>query len=205
MVIIIDGYNLLKHLFPKEKGKLDKQRSQLIRELGFYKAKKSEGIREIVLVFDGGEFGHASREIKSGITVIFSGRKESADDWIVRFVERNKGKEMMLISRDKELVSRCHRHDVEAVNVADFYDIVQNTILDEVGRDLSSQQESVKKYDRNGDISSEALDIMMEQAPLDMYNKDDLPLDEQKHKKKKGRSRKPSREERKRIAKIKKL
>ena len=46
MILVIDGYNLLRHLFLKEKGKLDKQRKQLIRNLGFYKKKKKWDIEE---------------------------------------------------------------------------------------------------------------------------------------------------------------
>lgn len=197
MIIIVDGYNLLKHLFHRVKGKLDKQRQQLIKELGFYKKKKGK-ITEIVLVFDGGRESRATREILSGITVVFSGQQNSADDWIAEYVARHKDKEIILITRDRELISRSG--GVTPLNVADFYDIVQNELLDEVGTEMQVRSEgAIEKYE---DGKSEALDIFMEQAPVEVYEKkDELPVAV----KKKGRTRAPSKKEKELISKLKKL
>ena len=63
MIIIIDGYNLLKQVFPRVKRKLDKQRKKFISQLGYYKKQKLETIKDIIVVFDGGFFNHATREI----------------------------------------------------------------------------------------------------------------------------------------------
>jgi hypothetical protein len=206
MIIVVDGYNLLKHVFHRVKGRLDKQRKQLIKELGFYKKKKSK-LSEIVLVFDGGRESRATREILSGITVIFSGQQESADDWIVEYVERHKEQEIILVTRDRELISRCKSENLESsagevtpLNVVDFYDIVQNELLKEIGTEMQVRSEgAVKKYE---DGKSEALDILMEQASVEAYEKkDELPV----AKKKKGRTRTPSKEEKKLIAKLDKL
>jgi hypothetical protein len=206
MIIVVDGYNLLKHVFHRVKGRLDKQRKQLIKELGFYKKKKSK-LSEIVLVFDGGRESRATREILSGITVIFSGQQESADDWIVEYVELHKEQVIILVTRDRELISRCKSENLESsagevtpLNVVDFYDIVQNELLKEIGTEMQVRSEgAVKKYE---DGKSEALDILMEQASVEAYEKkDELPV----AKKKKGRTRTPSKEEKKLIAKLDKL
>ena len=42
MVLLIDGYNLLRNIFHKQKGKLDKQRKDLIQQLSYYKKKKNQ-------------------------------------------------------------------------------------------------------------------------------------------------------------------
>ena len=109
MIVIIDGYNLLKQVFYKVKGKLDAQRKHFIKQLGHYKSKKGDGIKEIIVVFDGGHFRHATREIHSGIVVVFSGQKSSADQWIAEYVEKHKGKEFLLVSKDRELISKCKK------------------------------------------------------------------------------------------------
>lgn len=203
MIIIVDGYNLLKHLFPKEKGKLDKHRDLIVSQLGFYKKKKAT-IKEIVLVFDGGHWAHATREIRHGITVIFSGQKQNADDWIVDYVGRMKGEELMLITRDKELISRCSKW-VEAISVVDFYDIVQNALLDEVYVDMKEGSETgLKKYEQEDkvgvpEIESEALDVLMKQVSLEGYDK----LDERVVSRQKQDT--PSKKDKKRLSKIKKL
>jgi predicted RNA-binding protein with PIN domain len=204
MIVIVDGYNLLKHLFPKEKGKLDKHRDLIVSQLGFYKKKKEGKIKEIVLVFDGGHWSHATREIRHGITVIFSGQDQNADDWIVDYVERMKGEELLVVTRDKELISRCSTY-AEAVSVVDFYDIVQNVLLDEVSEDLKKSSESgIKKYEQEDkvgvpEIHSEALDVLMKQISLEGYDK----LEERVASRQKTET--PSKKDKKRLSKIKKL
>ena len=136
MIIVIDGYNLLKAIFPRVKGKLDKQRDQLIRQLGFYKKQKSDTSKGIVLVFDGGRISRATREVRAGVVVIFSGQKMSADDWIIDYVERNQDKELMLVTRDRGLIAQCRKHNVEVLKVMDFYHIMQTRLLEGVESDL---------------------------------------------------------------------
>ena len=208
MIIIIDGYNLLQQIFPHVKGRLDKQRAQLIRQLGFYKKERADKIKDIVIVFDGGYIRRATREVRGGVTVIFSGQRMSADDWIADYVERKKGKDLMLVTRDRELIERCKKNNVEVLKGTDFYDIVQSRLLQSVELKLIKDvgDGGVKKYEHDkgiDEIESEALDLLMEQAPVDFYEKEDVQkaADE----KKKGRSQTPSKKEKKRIAKIKKL
>ena len=74
MIILIDGYNLLKQVFPHIRGKLDAQRKFFVQQLGFYKHKKAKDIKDIIVVFDGGQLSHATREVWDGIVVIFSGQ-----------------------------------------------------------------------------------------------------------------------------------
>ena len=207
MILIIDGYNLLKHIYPRVKGKLGKQRDELIRQLSFYKKKRSDGIKDIVIVFDGGQWGKATREIINGVVVVFSGQNRSADDWIVDYSERNSGREMMLVSRDRELIKLCREYNVEPFGVSDFYDLLQNALLEEVKSDLSvsSSSDFVEKYDKesaNEDIDSEALDILMAQTSFHDYEKEDSFLEGHA---KKGKSRMLSKKEKKLIKKIKKL
>lgn len=209
MIIVVDGYNLLKQVFPREKGKLDIHREQLIRQLGFYKKQRADKVKEIILVFDGGYQARATREIRHGVVVIFSGQKRSADEWIIDYVERNKEKEIMLVTRDREIIDTCRKYGAEPLHVVDFYDIVQSRLLELVEQEMtrdSSQatHSSATKYEHKHSarqIESEAPDLLMEQAPLDAYKKDDEPPVERK----KGKSHRPSKDEKRRMKKIKKL
>ena len=213
MIIVIDGYNLLKAIFPRVKGRLDKQRDQLIRQLGFYKKQKSDTIKGIVLVFDGGRISRATREVRAGIVVIFSEQKMSADDWIIDYVERNQNKELMLVTRDRELIAQCRKHNVEVLKVMDFYRIMQTRLLERVESDLQADQSGadqsgadVQKYERDDEIheiDSEALDLLMEQASVDLSEKEEDRS--QVSDSRKGRADTPSKKEKKRLAKLKKL
>jgi len=190
MIIVIDGYNLLHHVFPGAKGKLTKHRDTLIRHLGFYKSKKKH---EIVIVFDGGVIGRAMREIHRGVVVIESGQKRSADDWIVDYVQRNKQHSFLLVSRDRELAHRCKEHaDVDVIDAKDFYDLVQSYIFEDVQQELTSPGGPVEKFDRDddddemlGEIDSAALDLLMSGADVEAALKDkeeDVPSRQSKKK-----------------------
>lgn len=183
MIVIVDGYNLIKHVFHKIKGKLEGQRNQLIKELGYYKNKKASTIDQIILVFDGGFTSHADRQVRNGVVVVFSGNKDSADDWIIKFTEKHKNKEMLLVTKDNKLRAECKRYSADSVDVYDFYDIIQNTILEDIEKEFKLDNNvQVSKYEddyihderlegfEGGD--SVALDILMSQADLSDFRKD---------------------------------
>ncbi|MBU4269949.1 NYN domain-containing protein [Candidatus Dependentiae bacterium] len=184
MIVIIDGYNLLKQVFNKVKGKLDIQREQLIKELIFYK-KTNVQIKEIIVVFDGGLSLHSERQIKNGIVVIFSGQKISADDWIFEYVEKNKNKEILLVTKDNELKTKCKKCGADAIDVFDFYDIVLNTITAQVEFKFDKNENKIQKIESDDYVleqlcdfkpkSSEALDVLMSHIDIDFAKKDNEP------------------------------
>lgn len=168
MIILIDGYNLLRYVFPKAKGELDRQRTQFIKLLGYYKQKKQEVIKEIIVVFDAGPFRHASREIHSGITVMFSGQKSNADEWIIAYVKRHKEYEIALITRDRALKESCKQYGVMAIDIDDFYSGVK-ALLQEKKEEQVLLQGDIVRYDDDNfyldtmfpDVDEDALHIMM--------------------------------------------
>src|SRR5579862_3602860 len=101
MIIVIDGYNLLKHIFLSDKKSFEKQHQIYIRQLAYYKHKKQAEIKDMLIVFDAGPERHATREVKSGIVIIFSGQKSSADAWITDYTKRHKGQEILVVTTDK--------------------------------------------------------------------------------------------------------
>ncbi len=213
MIILIDGYNLLRHIFPKEKGLLEKQREQLILQLGFYWSKKKDEIKEIIVVFDAGPLRHATREIKAGVAIIFSGQKSSADEWILHYVEKHHNRDVLLVSLDRKLVQSCEEFDIVSMGVDEFYHTLKNFLMREVdGKDRKNVLSSVERYepidlyedDGREQESRSALDLLMEEASLHVMQKDDDTVS-QKHKRKGGTSKKLSKKKRKRYAKIKKL
>lgn len=192
MIVIVDGYNLIKQIFHKINGNLENQRNQLIKELGYYKQKKKHSIDQLVLVFDGGFSSHADRQIHNGIVVIFSGNREIADDWIIRYTKKHLNEEMLLVTRDKKLQISCKRYGADPIGVYDFYDIVQNTILEDVEKEfrINNDGPALKQSDYilNDQLegfsqgNNKALDILM--SKIDVVNTDkDEEKFEVKHKK----------------------
>ena len=209
MIVIIDGYNLLRQVFYKIKGKLDLQRKHFIKQLGHYKSKKADEIKDIIIVFDGGHARHATREVHNGIVVIFSGYKNSADEWIADYVQNHKEKEFLLVSKDKELISNCKKYGADAIGGEDFYNIVQNSILEDLQENVKFGADgSITKYEDIDDIydlpktNSKMLDLLMEQTAIEINKKEE---DEEEKKHKKSKSKKISKKEKQVLRKIKKL
>ena len=101
MKLIIDGYNLLKHIVGADF--VDEQRRKMfIEQIARYSHKK---MLPILLVFDGGPSIYPSREKHNGVEVVYSGTKESADDYIKQYIEDVPTHNLMLISSDRELVN----------------------------------------------------------------------------------------------------
>jgi len=221
MILIIDGYNLLKQIFAGAPKNMAKQRDAFIHQLGWYQKLKSESIDQIIVVFDGGPEKHATREIKSGVVVIFSGVKSSADSWIIHFVEKNKDKEIFLISMDNGLKKECAQFNVDAFSVFDFYNILQETIMattDDIFAGQPVQQREAEKYNHTNvynDLDEEfaqtqphahaGLDLLMEQTSTDIPREKLIKDDKEALKARCGKSHTLSKKEKRLISKIKKI
>lgn len=180
MIIIIDGYNLLKHIFPGVKNSsLDKQKIPLIRQLTYYKTSKDRDIKEILIVFDAGPSNHATRSVKSGVVIVYSGSRSSADDWILSFVERNKNNDVLVVTLDRALREACCKLGADWLDVYEFYNILQQRILSDLQTTTSSDDQeisSLEKYENitldemeNHTINTVALDLLMEQAAGQLF------------------------------------
>src|SRR5690625_532160 len=89
-ILIVDGYNLIganKELFSESKVSLELAREELITALAEYQMVTTF---EIIIVFDAYEVKSMESIFqKHGITVIFTKEKETADEYIERFVHDN--------------------------------------------------------------------------------------------------------------------
>ncbi len=128
MIIIIDGYNLLRAIHFRTEGKLTNERNQLVDDLGLYKTFKNH---EIIVVFDAGPAIHATQQVDHGVVVQFSGQGSTADDWIYEFVQSVPQKEKLLVSRDRSLVDMCKNYGTEQFDPEAFYRRMQEVIAGE--------------------------------------------------------------------------
>ncbi len=209
MIVLIDGYNLLKQIFPKQKNQLFKQREELIKQLGFYKRLRPD-IKELIIVFDGGVFSHATREIHRGVVVIFSGNRQSADDWILQHIHKNKGKEFLLITLDHNLILKAEELGVASMSVFDFYALLKNCIEDEALGSMIDKKKigPLVKYEEKDnfeELHSEALDLLMDEATLNSYELEKKLKEDEEENDSFLRKRKLKKRERFLLKKIKKL
>lgn len=215
MIIVIDGYNLLKQVFPGSKTTLERQRNAFVQQLAYYKSKKAKEIQEIVVVFDAGPSQHATRETKSGIVVVFSGVKSSADNWIVNFIQRNKGKEMLVITLDREIRDACKKEKVDTLGVFEFYKLLQSNIVLDAQDAFVAPEDALtelEKYEpadfdmpEAAQPNNKALDLLMEQATVRMEVEKDDDKEGAADQVRASKGHALSKKEKRMIGKIKKL
>jgi predicted RNA-binding protein with PIN domain len=169
-MFFVDGYNLLKYAYPHNDATFSRQRDLLVDELAYYKSKKNIAI---TVVFDGGLASRAERTIHRGVIVIFSGQKQSADEWIIEHVAQGRGSERLVVTRDRRLADACRASGADVVDTHDFYRILQDVILDDASRVLSQgsyrgQGEAIK-FEGSGE--NEVLDLLMEHVDVSSYDK----------------------------------
>lgn len=125
MILIIDGYNLLKSISNKsfiDKLSIDK----FIKKLEKYKKLKHH---KIIVVFDGGDFSWSDyTKLKSKIIVIYSGQKVNADNYIIKYLKDNKNKDILVISSDNEISSFAQSLNIPSINSDLFYHILSQSL-----------------------------------------------------------------------------
>ncbi len=192
MIVLIDAYNLIKMALGKSQIK-DTERTRFIADLGRYAKRKKLAI---VAVFDGGSSTWASRESAQGITVIYAGIKQSADDYIKEYLSGNKGKDLLLISSDRELASYASQLNVPSLGALEFYSLMQlaNQTLE------VNASNHVPGVVKTSDQEHPELDLLMEQDSAPSYKQE-----EKAPSRTKGLSKQLSKIERQLLDKIKKL
>ncbi len=121
MIIVIDAYNMLKHIYPK-RYVAEEDTHRFITKISKYAAQRGH---LIFLVFDGGPYEWVHREKVAGIQLVYSGHHESADDVIRHYLTVYKDRDLLLVSTDRELGRKASRLGIASIDSADFYPLVQ--------------------------------------------------------------------------------
>lgn len=211
MIVVIDGYNMLRQIFPGIKGKLDAQRNYLIQQLSSYKAQKKDSIRDIVIVFDAGPINRATREVHHGIVVMYSGQSSNADEWIIQYVQKHKEQELIIVTKDRGVIQACKPYNIQELDGQSFYQIIRDTLLTTNSaptNKITLYDQNIQKYDQtefedeiNHKIDRSELDFLMQKESSFIQEKDEVERKEEKKSKAKALSKK----EKKLYAALKKL
>lgn len=119
LILLIDGYNFLKNTSSELHIK-DSVRVEFISKLSSYSRKKNH---QVIVVFDGGDSPFPLKDAIKGVTVIYSGYKRSADEVIKDYLDENKGKEILLVSSDRDLQKFSKNLNLDFISVSEFYSI----------------------------------------------------------------------------------
>ncbi|KKP29908.1 MAG: hypothetical protein UR12_C0001G0043 [candidate division TM6 bacterium GW2011_GWF2_30_66] len=134
MILLIDGYNVVKQALMKNDVS-DKERDIFIAQLGKYCKIKGHKAR---LVFDGGPSDRPTKELLYGVTVIYSGYRDSADDYIKDYLDAHKALDLLLVSTDRDICRHASRINVEQLDAKDFY-YIMSVSLNNLGKHLDDK------------------------------------------------------------------
>jgi len=153
MIVVIDGYNLVKQVITA-KHVSQKQRDKFVVQLAHYLKKR--GLKGVI-VFDGGESNYQYREKRGNVIVIFSGYKETADEVIATYLQEHREYALLLVTSDRELRNYAETLGKTTMGAPEFY---------------YSYVENKKVPDTK--IGDKTLFKMTDEAPLEL---DELMLD----------------------------
>lgn len=194
MIIVIDGYNVLKQALSKVEIP-STAKDHFIKQLSQYAKKKGHAI---VIVFDGGSTERPDKERIEGISVVHSGFGESADDWIKRYMQQHKGHDLLLVSTDRELGTCVKRIGITCIDAMDFYRLLQESFLSH-NKSAVMQGNLIKTADRE---IPELDELMKESSRIVHAKLDDIITS---NKMRKSASHMVSKKEREMLKKLKKL
>ena len=192
MIIIIDGYNVIKQLHG-ERYIDERQRNRFIHMLSAYGRKKKH---RIIVVFDGGSHLWPSQEMIAKLKVIYSGIKETADEVIMNYIDENRTKELLLVSSDNELGHYASKYGVASICSKDFYYLLQEALqsaFDEQGNDVTieidlddEEQDLNALMEKASEViphkSEDSPDSQQRQSRLQKMSKNDRALLKKLHK-----------------------
>lgn len=165
MPVLIDGYNLLHLLFAHSNLTFEKKREELIKVLEHYNSKKR---LEMLLVLDGGLSNYPLKEYVKSLTIVYSGKFKSADEWIIEFTHANKGNSLVLVTRDRALIQKCPS-SVEIVDPLFFAQFLeQKPKKDPVNTkvDTSIVQKYFHEEDEEELYDADELDTLMRESNI---------------------------------------
>lgn len=156
MIIVIDGYNILKY----NAGQLyvsEERRRHFVRRCARYGHFKNNSI---VIVFDGGDSQWQSSYKDHDALVIYAGHGKSADDAIKRYMSKQRADNLLLISSDNELAYWASERHIASMGAPDFLQILSTYSIKQADHSTSA---SIIKTTQD---SSPELDALMQEAAL---------------------------------------
>jgi predicted RNA-binding protein with PIN domain len=192
MILLIDGYNILKRQYGVRMIS-ELMRARFIKGVAAYTRQSGN---KVVIVFDGQAQDDAYEEYGRGVQVVYSGTRETADDYIKRYVEKHHTKDLMLVTSDRELNSVADRYNIPSLDSYEFVEVLQAR-AEESGQPGSRRTPIVK----TSEDAPPELDEIMEAASKSVPQKSD----DVARVKRKSVAQKMSKKERELLKKVKKL
>ncbi|MBP6869495.1 NYN domain-containing protein [Candidatus Babeliales bacterium] len=164
MIILIDAYNLFKTVLHAQFV----QKAERVRFLNLFEKYATMRSHEIVLVFDGGSDVHELLHNYDLIKIYYSGYNQSADDLIKKKLKIYQGKDVLLVTSDRDIRQFAKQCSIESIGSQEFHKILQSVM------NRKEQQEVViaQTIHKTSSTDNAALDTLMELGSRRLVPKD---------------------------------
>lgn len=195
MFLLIDGYNLFKVRF--ESRMTESVYKDFVTLIDLYS--RAKGHRACI-VFDGYQLaGLPMLSLSKQTTVVFA-QNYSADEWIIRYIEKNVQREYLLVSSDRRLQEAVARSDIVSIGSPEFWKVL--SVFDVQRRvDKKKKMVSVQELSKKKEPT---FDELMDEASYSIEYKDEWQ-EVSRNKKNGVKGEKDKRSERRLVRIIKKL
>lgn len=191
MIIIIDGYNVLKRNGKKEIPEYE--RGIFIKTLAHYAKIKKHAI---TLVFDGGISRRPEHYKELGIDIVYSGTELTADEYIKLYVQKHPNRQIMVVSADRDLGRRVQNAGGVMLDPVAFM-----TFLMDVSAHAMQKGDNQKAITKTSADTLQEIDLLMQEAAEQRVHKDE----QERQVIRERPSKKVSKQERTYLQKLKKL
>jgi predicted RNA-binding protein with PIN domain len=168
MIIIIDGYNVLQYIAKGSAGPAEKE--VFIRKLQEH-AQASP--HQMIVVFDGGSMLVPARERLGKLTIIHTGHHETADDYIMRLMQKESETKNLMVSSDHQLQSAARRWGAQSMEARTFAEL----IADPEPQSQRPVTKSGKLITRAGSANDELAAIMEQESRVLPIKEEDRQIE----------------------------
>lgn len=159
MIILIDAYNFIKSVtickFVDEKT----IQSWILQFKSYAACRKNS----IILIFDAGPMSFQTKENHGLVQVVYAGWQKTADDAIKNWLDCNKGKDVLLVTSDRQIRQYASNLSVTSISSQDFFTIFQEKSIQEVAEEIMVKG-LIYKIHQNAPENDQDLDELMEAA-----------------------------------------
>lgn len=119
MIVIIDGYNVLRSTV-KGEATVQEKKAFVVALKRYAHATK----HHLIVVFDGGSTAYPDKETVQGVEIVHVGYKQSADEYITALFDHERGRDVVVASSDRALCRNAHQKSIETIDADAFYSLV---------------------------------------------------------------------------------
>jgi predicted RNA-binding protein with PIN domain len=193
MIIIIDAYNVLKQALQAQHiSEIDRLR--FIKQVGLYGKAKGH---TMLVVFDGGPHQRPNQDRIHGISVVYSGTQETADEYIQNYLQKHRALDLMVVSSDRQICLWAAARNIPSLEALDFYRLLHMSLKSQKEASLQSMARQTVKTTQ---ATAEEVDRLMHETLLEYKEEEEGEPQERT-----SRAHHPTKQERQIIKKIKKL